>query len=89
MSSYSLDGVWELDFGPPPAEIKAIPPIEDEAWRQIEAKVPGNVEIAMQAERVIQDPMIGRRAYRLREYEGHQWWYRRNIDKPKLVSPCS
>ena len=82
MISYSLDGDWELDFGPPPAENKPIPPIEDDAWRQIEAKVPGNVEIAMQQERIIQDPMIGRRAYRLREYEGHQWWYRRNFEKP-------
>jgi beta-mannosidase len=82
MISYSLDGEWELDFGPTPAENKPIPPIEDDAWRQIEAQVPGNVEIAMQKERIIQDPMIGRRVYRLREYESFQWWYRRNIEKP-------
>ena len=75
MISFPLDGVWELAFGPQPATPLTKPPIEHEDWHQMEVKVPGNVEIAMQAERAIQDPMIGRRVYRLREYEGCQWWY--------------
>jgi beta-mannosidase len=53
-------------------------------FKNISATVPGNVEIDLEREGIIEDPMIGTNVYDLRKYETYAWWYTRKFDKPKL-----
>ena len=53
-------------------------------YKKITATVPGNVEIDLEREGIIEDPMIGDNVYDLRKYETYQWWYKRNFKKPKI-----
>ena len=49
----------------------------------IKATVPGNVELDLQREGLIKDPMIGNNIGDLRQWEGHQWCYERSFVTPK------
>ena len=53
-------------------------------FKNISATVPGNVEIDLEREGIIEDPMIGTNVYDLRKYETYAWWYTRKFDEPKL-----
>lgn len=53
-------------------------------FKRIQATVPGNVEIDLEREGIIKDPMIGDNVYDLRKYEVYDWWYFREFDSPKL-----
>ena len=53
-------------------------------FKNISATVPGNVEIDLEREGIIEDPMIGTNVYDLRKYETYAWWYTRKFDEPKF-----
>ena len=53
-------------------------------FKSIQAMVPGNVEIDLEREGIIEDPMIGDNVYDLRKYEVYDWWYFREFNAPKL-----
>jgi beta-mannosidase len=42
------------------------------------------VEIDLEREGVIKDPMIGTNVYDLRKFETYHWWYVREFDTPKI-----
>jgi beta-mannosidase len=82
MKRFSLNGTWSLTYGlQQPANDAAAPPAQ---WPAIPAQVPGNVELDLVTAGVIPDPSVANNIYRLREYEGHEWWYQRTFDAPYL-----
>ena len=83
MQSFSLNGAWQLRYGPQLSR-EAEWPLEAEraAWPTIPATVPGNVELDMMAAGVIENPEKGNAVYALRAYETHEWWYRRTFAAP-------
>lgn len=84
-SNVSLNGSWDLKFFPQP-QIAVISPkgLENVNVKQIEATVPGNVELDMLKAGLISDPMVGNNVYSLRKYEGYQWCYTKKFNSPKV-----
>ncbi|MCF8226963.1 MAG: glycoside hydrolase family 2 [Bacteroidales bacterium] len=79
------DGEWKLFFGIQDASAPQTPDeLKESPLRSITATVPGNVEIDLQREGIIEDPMIGDNVYDLRKYESYYWWYVREFDAPDL-----
>ena len=76
---------WTLYYG---VQDKNAPQTPDELkksnFKYINAKVPGNVEIDLEREGIIKDPMVGTQVYELRKYETYAWWYSRTFDAPKV-----
>ena len=53
-------------------------------FKSIPATVPGNVEIDLEREGIIRDPMVGTNVYDLRKFEVYDWWYVREFDAPEV-----
>jgi beta-mannosidase len=86
MQSISLDGTWELRYGPQGANSPAGPAQLDRTdWPKIPAKVPGNVELDLLAAGALPDISVGNNIYKLRKFETCEWWYRRSFNTPKLA----
>lgn len=84
--NFSLNGSWDLQFFPQPREAVTCPTeLKNINAKQIEATVPGNVELDMLRAGLIADPMIGSNVYSLREYEGYQWCYTKKFASPKIT----
>ena len=82
----SLDGTWQLAFGPQAgrAADMARPEIPAD-WPVIPARVPGNVELDLMAAGQLPGNLEqGNRIYEAQRYEAHQWWYRREFAAPEL-----
>jgi beta-mannosidase len=78
-----LNGQWRLRYGAQTAEAPTCPAeLEASDWPEIDATVPGNVELDLLAAGVIDDPEVGQNCYRLRKYETFDWWYRRTFTAP-------
>jgi len=73
-----LNGDWRLAFFPE-AESPVHGPddLAAHAPRMIAARVPGNVELDLQAAGIIPEPFFAGNIRRLREYEFYEWWYTR------------
>ena len=83
MTTVSLDGTWELTYGPEKAAGPWAPDeLEDMDWPTVEAIVPGNVELDLMRAGVLPELSYGNNIYLLREYEGYEWWYRRTFVTP-------
>ena len=52
----------------------------------IRARVPGNVELDLQASGALVDPFYAANIRQLRALEGHEWWYTRTFDMPQTAS---
>lgn len=84
-NTLSLNGNWELLFFPQPREAVVNPAqLKGINAQQIQATVPGNVELDMLKAGLINDPMIGSNIYSLREYEGYQWCYTKTFASPAI-----
>ncbi len=74
---------WKLFFG---VQDETAPETPDElsasSLKSMVATVPGNVEIDLQRDGFIKDPMIGTNVYELRKYETFHWWYVREFNVP-------
>ncbi len=82
MPRLDLNGAWSLHFGPQqvPASALAAPDIPA-GWPCIDAVVPGNVELDLiRAGRLPGDLDHAHNIYLLRDWECHQWWYRRSFN---------
>lgn len=80
----SLNGAWSLKFFPQPREaIRTPQDMKAIQGTEINATVPGNVELDMLKAGIIADPMIGNNVYDLRKYEGHQWCYSKRFATPQ------
>lgn len=82
--SISLNGAWQLTYGPLE---HGEPPDTDQppaGWLTIAATVPGNVELDLVAAGRLEPPQRGNRIYELRKLEDYQWWYRRRSPKPEI-----
>ena len=71
-------GLYDKNSPSTPDELKNV------NWPSVDATVPGNVELDLQAGGIIKDPEIGNNIYALRKYEAYQWWYFREFDSPRL-----
>jgi beta-mannosidase len=80
MKRVSLNGTWNLTYGPQPLAGPAEAP--DSGWPAIPATVPGNVELDLMAAGELDDPSVGNRVYDLRKYETYEWWYSRTFPTP-------
>jgi len=78
---------WTLYYG---VQDKNAPQTPDELlhseFKNILATVPGNVEIDLEREGIIKDPMLGTNVYDLRKFEAYDWWFVREFDAPELKS---
>lgn len=87
MTSISLDGAWQLSYGPQTAGGPQTPDdLEAAAWPTVEARVPGNVELDLMRAGVLPELSYGDNIYLLRPYEGYQWWYRRTFEAPETAA---
>ena len=78
---------WSLYYGLQDKNAPQSPSeLENSDFKNILGTVPGNVEIDLEREGIIEDPMIGDNVYDLRKYEAYTWWYVREFDTPKVKS---
>ena len=81
----SLNGSWDLKFFPQPKNAVTCPKeLENVDVQQIEATVPGNVELDLLKAGLITNPMVGSNIYTLRKYEGYQWCYTKKFNSPEV-----
>lgn len=73
-------GVQDINAPQTPDELKK------SNFKDIAATVPGNVEIDLEREGIIKNPMVGTNVYELRKYETYAWWYVREFNAP-VVKP--
>jgi beta-mannosidase len=79
----SLDGTWRLSYGSQlPTSPETPAALDASGWPQIDATVPGNVEIDLMRAGKLPELSVGNNIYRTRELEGHRWWYRRSFATP-------
>ncbi len=80
-----LNGSWDLKFFPQPKHAVTSPhELANVSVQQIEATVPGNVELDLLKAGLIDDPMVGNNIYVLRKYEGYQWCYTKKFKSPQV-----
>lgn len=80
----SLDGSWQLSYGPQrPDGPRSPKDLTRAGWPAIAATVPGNVELDLMKAGLLPELSVGTNIYRLRELEGNQWWYQRKFQTPK------
>ena len=78
---------WTLYYGVQDKNTPQSPSeLENSDFKNIVGTVPGNVEIDLEREGIIKDPMIGNNVYDLRKFEAYAWWYVREFDTPKIKS---
>ena len=78
---------WSLYYGLQDKNAPQSPSeLENSDFKNIVGTVPGNVEIDLEREGIIKDPMIGDNVYYLRKFEAYAWWYVREFDTPKIKS---
>lgn len=83
MDLVSLNGTWELTYGPQKGGGVTSPDaLGQQGWPTIPALVPGNVDLDMVTAGALESPECGNRIYALRELETYQWWYRRVFETP-------
>jgi len=84
MQGVSLDGSWRLTYGAQGPDAPRTPAdLARSDWPTIEAAVPGNVELDLMRAGKLPELSVGNNIYRLRELEGHQWWYQRRFPTPQ------
>lgn len=82
-NTLSLNGEWTLYYHPekggrPQSYVPAM--LTD--WPSIPATVPGNVELALMAAGLAEDPFYGENLHDYAPYEYYQWVYVRDVDVP-------
>jgi beta-mannosidase len=83
--SISLNGSWNLEFFPQPEHPVTSPEeLAKVSVQQIEATVPGNVELDLLKAGLVANPMIGNNIYTLRKYEGYQWCFTKKFKSPQV-----
>ncbi|MFN8465233.1 MAG: hypothetical protein U0X20_06760 [Caldilineaceae bacterium] len=79
----ALDGEWRLAYWREGERAIANPGELDGAKVDtIAARVPGNVELDLQAAGVLPEPFYADNIRKLRPYEFYEWWYTRDFDLP-------
>jgi len=78
-----LSGTWRLFYHPEEKDAPKTPAdLAAANWPEIEAQVPGNVELDLCRAGVEDDPFFGENIYNFRKYEYCQWWFARDFDVP-------
>jgi len=82
---YSLDGEWDLYYGPGSISVRDIQDANQKLKKAI-ARVPGETLLDLQRAGEIPDPYFGDNFLLLRRYEDYQWWYHKDFefDQPGL-----
>lgn len=85
MQQLSLDGKWQLAYGPEGPHMPHSPQdLRAADMEFIPCTVPGNVELDLLAAGRIREPSFGNQVYSLREFETYQWWYKKIFIAPEL-----
>ncbi len=83
MQEISLNGAWTLAYCPEDGNAPATPDqLAAAGLEEIEAQVPGNVELDLMRAGLLPDIEKGNRIYETRKFETYRWWYRRGFDTP-------
>ena len=78
-----LDGEWRLAYCREGERAVAHPDELAAAGADtIAARVPGNVELDLQAAGMLDEPFYADNIRQLRPYEFYEWWYTREFDLP-------
>ena len=86
----SLDGVWQLQFGPQAAaEMSPGGLARAPGFRSIQSEVPGNVELDLMRAGLLPDISVGERCYQTRQFETCEWWYVRTFETPAWAADAS
>ena len=84
-NSISLNGKWQLSYWKQRAQAVIAPQeMKNLQIQEIEASVPGNVELDLFTAGLIPDPMIGNNVNELRKYENYQWCYSKTFEAPSI-----
>ncbi len=79
----SLNGKWTLNYWEQGRQPVLCPEgMKNIEYQTIEATVPGDVILDLQAAGKIEEPELGSNVYKLRSYEGYQWRYSRTFASP-------
>lgn len=87
-----LNGSWQLYYHLEDGCMPSTPEeMESAGWPQIEAIVPGNVELDLVRAGIEEDPFYAENIYKYRKYEFYQWWFTRTFTIPADYegSPCA
>ncbi len=78
----SLNGDWQFAYGSGPAEdeICSAESLASAGYEVYPCTVPGNFELDLQANGLIDDPFFGMNIAKLRDYEGSHLWYFTSFD---------
>ncbi|MBN2073092.1 MAG: hypothetical protein JW770_04000 [Actinobacteria bacterium] len=76
----SLNGSWRLKFQPEEHGIPDEEPHPDAL--EIDALVPGNIELDLMRAGLEDDPFFGTNSINYRKYEFYSWWFERDFDIP-------
>lgn len=72
----NLGGSWRLCYAPEECLQPQTPrEVLDAGWQEVEALVPGNVELDLVRAGLVQDPFYGANCYDFRKYEFYNWWF--------------
>lgn len=83
MDTITLNGTWDLSFGPQTKDAPETPAALATAdWQTIPAHVPGNVELDLMREGALPPLAVGTNVYALRAFETYRWWYCRHFEAP-------
>lgn len=86
VSLNSADKGWNLFFGQQDKNAPSTPEeLQKSDLTNILATVPGNVEIDLERDGIIKNPIVGDNVYDLRQYETYHWWYVRQFEKPEAT----
>ena len=85
--SISLDGTWQLSYGPQRSDGPLVPAdLAMAGYTNVPATVPGNVELDLMKAGKLPDLSVGTNIYALRDLEGYQWWYQRTFPTPSRAA---
>ena len=78
-----LNGEWKLYFYPEEQLMIDHPDALDQSGlKPVPAVVPGNVELDLEAAGILPEIFLGKNIQKIRQFEGHTWWYVREFDVP-------
>ncbi len=77
--NFSLNGTWELFYGPQDEKVKTLEEARSKLDR-IEVSVPGEALLDLYRLGKIDDPFFADNFLSLRPYEFYQWWYVKEFD---------
>lgn len=81
-TSLDLNGSWSFAWSPNAVDCKTVSSIQENGLTPLPCQVPGNFELDLQRNGIIEEPFYGMNIAALRQYESAHVWYFRTFDLP-------